>query len=117
MKGDYGNAKKRASARRRLVGQLCDCLGVGLGPGFGGNGRHLNLLHVWQAAEHITQIEGRIDFVPVTTAQNRVNHGASPARLGMANEQEVLFSNGRGPNDVFYVEVSIMPRSQRKGLV
>ena len=54
----------------------------------------------WQTREQILQVIIRIDPLPPTTAQQRVDHRATISGLGMANEQPVLLSDCTGPNRI-----------------
>lgn len=73
---------------------------MGLGPGSGRNGGDFALFHVRQAFEHIAQVFGRVDPVPSAAAQDRVDDCATPTRIRVPDEEEVLLADGRGPDGV-----------------
>src|SRR5450759_5728017 len=94
VKGEYANGQKLPTRTRRLLRRQNASFRMGLGPGFGGNRRHFALLHIRQAAEHLAQIERRIDSVAMTASQDRVDHRAALARfrkaVGVTSGHETL---------------------------
>src|SRR5512140_2466946 len=80
-------------------------LGMSLSPGLGGDTGNFVLFHIRQAGQDVPQILGRIQAVAAATAQDRVDDRATPARLRMANKQEVLFTNGGGTNRVLHAVI------------
>ena len=55
----------------------------------------------WQTREQIYQVIKRVDAVPPTTAQQRVNHRAAFASFGMPHKQPIAFSKCAGANRIF----------------
>ena len=54
-----------------------------------------------QALEHIGEVILRIDSAAAAAAQDGVDDSASPAGIGMSNEEPALAAHGRGADGVF----------------
>jgi hypothetical protein len=63
----------------------------------GGNGA---LFEVGQARQHILQVLVGGDPQPMAGSDDRIDYRATPTRVGMADEQEVLLADGRGPDGI-----------------
>ena len=81
----------------------------GLDPRCGGEGFDFRGLGPGQAFKDILKVLGGIDAEPSATAQHRVDHRAALTRVGMSDEQKVLFANGCGAN------VSVSPSTSVHG--
>lgn len=71
--------------------------------------------HGREPGEHIFQVDERIDAVALAGDNDRINDRRALARVGMTDEEPVLFAQRRGPDGVFYAESPVMPRSRRGG--
>ena len=76
------------------------------GPGFRRHARYLAGGHVRQAGQHFSQIGVGIDVPATATFDQSVNDGAALAGFFGAEEQPVLFADGRGPDGIFH---QVMP--------
>jgi hypothetical protein len=55
-----------------------------------------------QAGEDIAEIFPRVQAAPPATDQDRIDHGAAPSGLGMANEQPSPAAHRRRPNVILH---------------
>jgi len=55
-----------------------------------------------QAGQHVGQIVLRVQAAPPATDQDRIDHGAAPSGLGMANEQPSPAAHRRRPNVILH---------------
>ena len=73
----------------------------GFGPSSGCQGGKFGGIGFGQAFEDMLEVFRRINSMPTTTAQHRINNRTALARLWVANEQKVLFADGRWPDRIF----------------
>jgi hypothetical protein len=77
-----------------------------LPPVFWSDLRDLFVGHAGQAREHVTQVSKGINVTAAATLDHGIEDGTAFSGVRIADEEPVLFSEGRGPYSVFY---EVMP--------
>lgn len=71
-------------------------------PSLRGEVFHLPVGGGGQFGQHIAQVSVRIQTTPAAAFDEGVEDGAAFSGLGLAEEQPILFAQGRGPDGIFH---------------
>jgi hypothetical protein len=72
-----------------------------LGPGLRGDVLDLPVGQVREAGEHVAEVGVGIDPPAAAAFDDRIEDGSALAGLGLADEEPILFADGRGADGVF----------------